>query len=82
MESFSQTICFLLRSFGTLLVVVCLVALVILLATWFKSSPEGYASVYDSIQNIRTTALVWLGKGCLMLVAADVLDGKFTWRKR
>lgn len=69
-----------LRCFGIVIVALCLVGLCLVLLLEFKS-PESAASIQDSVNNIRSTSLVWIGMGCLMIIGADVLEGKFRWRK-
>ena len=65
---------------GKVFVVLCLVSLVLLLLIEYKLAAASLP-VDDSIQRLRVYALVWLGKGCLMIIASDVLSGTFKWRK-
>jgi len=65
---------------GKVFVVLCLVSLLLLLIIEYKFNAAAMP-VDDSIHRLRVFALVWLGKGCLMIIAADVLEGKFKWRK-
>lgn len=65
---------------GRVFVVLCLASLVLLLLIEYKLGAASLP-VDDSIHRLRVYALVWLGKGCLMIIASDVLSGTFKWRK-
>lgn len=65
---------------GKVFIVLCLFSLVLLLLVEYKLGAK-LVPIEDSIHRLRVFALVWLGKGCLMVIASDVLSGTFKWRK-
>ncbi|QYW02981.1 hypothetical protein pEaSNUABM13_00022 [Erwinia phage pEa_SNUABM_13] len=43
--------------------------------------PEVLQYEYDTVNRLRTEGIVFLGKGVLIYIVGEILEGTFKWRK-
>lgn len=77
-DKIQEMVAFLLKTMGAILVVLGFVGLCVAIAAHFILDPR---NIPNEAASIRVDSIVFMGKGCLMIIFSTVVDGTFKWRK-